>query len=231
MKYKGDFNPQSVLDPESYEWNPLDSSMKARLDKQKYISPSREQRGVTYPVSASYIPTPPTPKQTEVNAESALDKVKELNEDGQANEDSEEEDAEEAESVALFDTGMPGILSKQEMLQHVDLDMINIKLFGAEYITSHLMSWAEEDIDQPNSLKALFAGFVAAVGPEIARKVFVHLGWAQLSEGMFAVEVIVFLDHSTDPGFVAGDRCVAHVKGAVDRTSPTLHLIIQPVGV
>ncbi len=176
MKYKGDFNPQSVLDPESYEWNPLDSSMKARLDKQKYISPSREQSGVTYPVSASYLPAPSIHRPIEGNAESAGNTDKEPNGEVQAGEDSEEEAAEEAESVALFDTGMPGILSKQEILEQVNLDMINIRLFGAEYVTSDLMSWAEGDIDQPNSLRALFAGFAAAVGPEIAQEVLVHLG-------------------------------------------------------
>lgn len=44
MRYKGDYKPQYVLDPESYEWNPLNGEMKALLDKKKYVSLSRENR-------------------------------------------------------------------------------------------------------------------------------------------------------------------------------------------
>ncbi|KAJ5495996.1 hypothetical protein N7539_001112 [Penicillium diatomitis] len=43
MRYKGNFRPQYILDPESYEWNPLDGELSKKLDAQTYVSLSRER--------------------------------------------------------------------------------------------------------------------------------------------------------------------------------------------
>jgi arginine-tRNA-protein transferase len=45
MRYKGDYTPQYILDPESYNWDPLDDEMKSKLDSTKYVSLSREKSG------------------------------------------------------------------------------------------------------------------------------------------------------------------------------------------
>jgi arginine-tRNA-protein transferase len=42
MRYKGDYKPQYVLDPESYEWNPLEGEVRELMAQQKYVSLSRE---------------------------------------------------------------------------------------------------------------------------------------------------------------------------------------------
>ncbi|THY73138.1 arginine-tRNA-protein transferase 1 [Aureobasidium pullulans] len=42
MRYKGDYKPQYVLDPETNEWNPLEGELRELMDKQKYVSLSRE---------------------------------------------------------------------------------------------------------------------------------------------------------------------------------------------
>ena len=44
MKYKVDYYPQYILDPESYTWDLLDDDIKRRLDVRKYVSLSREKR-------------------------------------------------------------------------------------------------------------------------------------------------------------------------------------------
>ncbi|KAI4144791.1 MAG: hypothetical protein LQ340_006532 [Diploschistes diacapsis] len=44
MKYKRDFRPTYVLDPESYEWNLFDEDLLTRLNSRKYVSLSRERR-------------------------------------------------------------------------------------------------------------------------------------------------------------------------------------------
>jgi len=43
MRYKGDYKPQYVLDPESCEWNPLEGEVRELMAQQKYVSLSREQ--------------------------------------------------------------------------------------------------------------------------------------------------------------------------------------------
>jgi arginine-tRNA-protein transferase len=42
MRYKGDYKPQHVLDPETYEWNPLEGEVRELMAQQKYVSLSRE---------------------------------------------------------------------------------------------------------------------------------------------------------------------------------------------
>jgi arginine-tRNA-protein transferase len=49
MRYKGDYKPQHVLDPETYEWNPLDGELSDLLDKQSYVSLARERGQRTDP--------------------------------------------------------------------------------------------------------------------------------------------------------------------------------------
>ncbi|MCJ1331802.1 Arginyl-tRNA--protein transferase 1 [Thelotrema lepadinum] len=44
MKYKRDFYPTYVLDPESYEWNLFDQDLLTRMNTRKYVSISRERR-------------------------------------------------------------------------------------------------------------------------------------------------------------------------------------------
>lgn len=43
MRYKGDYKPQYVLDPETHEWNPLEGEVRELMAQQKYVSMSREQ--------------------------------------------------------------------------------------------------------------------------------------------------------------------------------------------
>ena len=47
MRYKGDYSPQYILDPVSYNWDSLDEEMKKRLDSRKFVSLTLEQTGKT----------------------------------------------------------------------------------------------------------------------------------------------------------------------------------------
>lgn len=44
MRYKMEYGPQSILDPESLEWNTLDREVLALLDQKAYVSLAREHR-------------------------------------------------------------------------------------------------------------------------------------------------------------------------------------------
>ncbi|OMP84652.1 Arginyl-tRNA--protein transferase 1 [Diplodia seriata] len=44
MRYKGDYQPQYVLDPESYEWNELNGELRGLLDEKKYVSLWRQRQ-------------------------------------------------------------------------------------------------------------------------------------------------------------------------------------------
>lgn len=48
MRYKGDYYPQYVLDPQTYSWDLFDSDLRRRMDVRKYVclSEEREREGV-----------------------------------------------------------------------------------------------------------------------------------------------------------------------------------------
>ncbi|OBT52628.1 hypothetical protein VE04_07170 [Pseudogymnoascus sp. 24MN13] len=43
MKYKADYHPQYILDPEKYTWDLLDDDLKLRMDARRYVSLSSEK--------------------------------------------------------------------------------------------------------------------------------------------------------------------------------------------
>lgn len=58
MKYKGDYKTQHVLDPETYEWHPLEGELRALLDKKPYVSMSRSVAGKRWASMESKTITP-----------------------------------------------------------------------------------------------------------------------------------------------------------------------------
>lgn len=53
MRYKADYHPQYLLDPETYAWDALDDDLRRRLDVRPYVSLSAERRaGIPAPSTA-----------------------------------------------------------------------------------------------------------------------------------------------------------------------------------
>ncbi|PLB55707.1 Arginyl-tRNA-protein transferase [Aspergillus steynii IBT 23096] len=44
MRYKGNFRPQYILDPESHTWEPLDGELSKKLDERPYVSLSHDRQ-------------------------------------------------------------------------------------------------------------------------------------------------------------------------------------------
>lgn len=44
MRYKGQYKPSYILDPETYDWNPLEGELQQLLDSKRYVSLARERR-------------------------------------------------------------------------------------------------------------------------------------------------------------------------------------------
>jgi arginine-tRNA-protein transferase len=53
MRYKGDFRPQYILDPETNEWDPLAGELTEKLNKRSYVSLSRDRSTTTEDSTAS----------------------------------------------------------------------------------------------------------------------------------------------------------------------------------
>ncbi|KAH8687839.1 arginine-tRNA-protein transferase-like protein 1 [Tricladium varicosporioides] len=162
MKYKGDYHPQYVLDPESYDWNLLDNGLKKKLDKKKYISLSSE---------ALREDVPPV---NESDAEMAEATEQPSNSDN-ASVDSDDSCPPNPD-LPLFSRGMSGILTKDQLLANVDLDHIKLRIRAQEAETCDLVSWEDSDINDSHSIKGLIAELACAVGPQLSREMTVSFG-------------------------------------------------------
>lgn len=118
MRYKGDYKPQYVLDPESYEWNPLDGELKSLLDQKAYVSLSRE-RARKHPESSTH---------------KIVDDAAGDNHDGELADFLLPTAAEAGDAVrdgtSLFDLRIPGVMTEDEVENTLELGSIPIRVRG-----------------------------------------------------------------------------------------------------
>ena len=104
MRYKGDYKPQYVLDPETYEWNALDGELRQLLDQKKYVSLSREHKSSS-----------PGTENGDQDSEYPFPLPKEAADTG----------------MSLLSLGMPGVPNAAELKKQVDLDDMQL-LIGSD---------------------------------------------------------------------------------------------------
>lgn len=118
MRYKGDYKPQYVLDPESYEWDPLDGELKSLLDKKAYVSLSRERARKTMMGS-------PQKNEGEIADDNDDDGLAEFPfpTAGQAGDAVQN-------GISLFDLKIPGVMTEAEIERSLDLGSTPIRVRG-----------------------------------------------------------------------------------------------------
>ncbi|MCJ1288582.1 Arginyl-tRNA--protein transferase 1 [Xylographa carneopallida] len=152
MRYKSTFHPTSVLDPETYDWDPLDQDMMARLSARAYVSLFRERRlGITALSSEadSQEPAAATPAASPAPTPSSI-----------------------------FHAAMPGVLSIEDIKATIPLSDINVRLQDRTVNMAseqRLGAWDEEEMLDPSSVQCVVAEFVACVGPQLAGRIVVDL--------------------------------------------------------
>jgi arginyl-tRNA---protein transferase len=157
MKYKVDYHPQYVLDPESHTWDLLDEDFKRRLDARKYVSLSREKReGIEAPNTNGGL-------RIEDSAEDTKDVERT---------ESDDESSSSTDDISLFSCDMPGLLPESELTPAL-LDHIKLRVRGQVVETSDLATWETGSIHQPESIKGVIAELVAAVGTDCAKNMVI----------------------------------------------------------
>lgn len=178
MRYKIDYTPQYVLDPETLKWDLLDSEALAMFDKKPYVSLSNERAGSQAPKSsegtgndATDSDCAPQSSMPQENAQPQADDDTQPEKDDSAgdigdDESSEDEDGDRGKSV--FTSNMPGIPSLAD-LDQVDLD--NIRLLSDHtddfFTTGETAVWAMESIHRLGCLKSRIAELAAVLGPDL----------------------------------------------------------------
>lgn len=165
MRYKGDYSPQYMLDPDSYDWDLLNDELKKKLDEKSFVSLSRERAKVQ---SASL--TSQNGDTAEIqSSDGAMDTAEENGDtEIEGDEDSDEDPPVPNPNAPLWERNMPGILTKNQLETDIDLDRIKLQIDGEIYETCMLVNWVSSSMDNPHSTKGVIAELVAAVGVEIA---------------------------------------------------------------
>jgi arginyl-tRNA---protein transferase len=147
MRYKIDYSPQYILDPESLEWDLLDKEVLRLLDENPYVSLSAERALHSLGVATASDPDPPADRAS----------------------DSESEDRK-----SLFRSLMPGIPHLADMLA-LDLDHVAIRLdaSGDLHETSDLMAWYEGMAPILGGIKLSVVELLAAIGPDLMNQLCV----------------------------------------------------------
>ena len=158
MRYKGDYSPQYILDPESYLWYLFSKDIKNQLDTSKYLGFSKEKSEASEHLSNAISASSPC-ESTEQEGSTANNRISDLDED----------------DVPVFATGMPGILTRDELLSQVDLNEVIIEVDNMRTKASCLIGWQKSNIDSNLSVKGFIAGLVATVGPDLLSKIVIKL--------------------------------------------------------
>lgn len=172
MRYKGQYQPSNLLDPESLEWEPLNTDMRTKLDSRKYVSLSADrQAALDSNGNQSSGPTASEVKTTPNNIEEPTEQNlgEKLNGE-QIDVDSDPSDVDDTEipEGSLFDYKIPGVLTKDEVA-NLDLDHMKLLVRANLIDLEDLRGWEEWQIDDPGTIKGIAAELIAATGPKLLK--------------------------------------------------------------
>ncbi|MCJ1338591.1 Arginyl-tRNA--protein transferase 1 [Bachmanniomyces sp. S44760] len=199
MRYKGAYKPTYILgvslkprvskvdasdikltpcpkDPETYEWDPLDSETINRLNIRDYVSLSRERRlGITVSQSTSHV------------SNLSEDDQDYLHQGQQANDDKNDEMSSpvprrgplpQPQSNSLFAVNMPGVMTPSEVSSKIDLKRWKLRIDDSLTVSlGDLAIFYETDITDPDTIKGLAAEFAATLGSELVNGSQIILDW------------------------------------------------------
>ncbi|KAL8863293.1 MAG: hypothetical protein Q9178_000668 [Gyalolechia marmorata] len=159
MRYKNQYQPSYILDPETYSWDRLDAEFLTRLSARKYVSMSIERQ----------LRLPPT----------RMASIEEL---GLNNDEltrfrhyQKEQHPFGAKHnggyTSAFTVGMPGMMSLAGVESKIPLAKWRVKIRDSLFVhLDDLQGWAQWDIRDSSSLKGLVAELAAALGPDLVNQ-------------------------------------------------------------
>lgn len=126
------------IDPESPgRWDPLDGELIQKLDKRRYVSLSRDRQRIAQGLK----------------------------------EDEDEDDGAQMilneEALSLFQLGMPGVMTAEEVEREFDLDHWLLLVHGTLIHMEDLVGWEDANIRDPQSVKGIVAELAAVLGRDL----------------------------------------------------------------
>ncbi|KAI0124895.1 arginine-tRNA-protein transferase, partial [Xylariales sp. AK1849] len=161
MKYKIDFKPQAVLDPDLMVWVRLDKQILALFDEKGVLHFKNADTQTSEQVS---LEAHDSSMGLEIEPVSPVSAEESGNVEGE--EEEEEEDDDEDIDLPLLQSNMPG-LPPMGLVKRYPLDLIPVRLNRGMLPAGDLFQWEHEDIGNPNTAKGMIAELTAMVGVEL----------------------------------------------------------------
>ncbi|KKY38115.1 putative arginine-trna-protein transferase 1 [Diaporthe ampelina] len=160
MRYKIDYHPQYVLDPETLTWDLLDQEALDIFDKKHYVSLSKDRQAVE------------EGRENDVSNSTGEGSAKSTNVDSDSEMDFIGED-DDGEDISLFHSDMPGIVTVSDLENKFDLDHIRVISDNTDgfFFTSEANIWDRSSIREVGSLKSRIAELAAAIGPDLLSQI------------------------------------------------------------
>jgi len=157
MRYKATFQPQFMLDPQSLTWDQFDEELRQKLDKRPYVSLSQDRAlaAQAAPKNSDETEAP----STAVNRGGA----------GLVKSDKVDSEISDDTDMSLFDVNMPGVLTRQELEDQVDLDHWLLVAHGVLVEMIDLVAWETSNIEDPQAIKGIVGELAAALGPKVVK--------------------------------------------------------------
>lgn len=161
MRYKIDYHPQYVLDPETLTWDLLDQEALEIFDKKHYVSLSRDRQAVE------------EVKGNDASNSKSEGSAESTNVDGDGDSEMDFSDEDDDEDMSLFHSDMPGIVTVSDLESKFDLDHIRVVSDNTNgfFFTAEANIWDRTSIREAGSLKSRIAELAAAIGPDLLPQV------------------------------------------------------------
>lgn len=104
MRYKNDYKPQFILDPDTNSWDRLDEEYLSRLDHEGFVSLSREVASSARTPQSGTVTPPPFPKEPKAAQNSRL---------------------------SVMELELPGIVSLQDLEDKIDMSSVIMQIGSA----------------------------------------------------------------------------------------------------
>lgn len=175
MRYKGNYRPSYILDPESYSWDPLHEDVFARLELRKYVSMSVERQ---LQLGAAPLPSPAAAifrdHTSSDDHHQAGDAITNNFEPSTAllNYIHAQDPEWNASARSIFEAKTPGALTLEEIERDVELGKWKVKLRRYPRLVhlEDLSGWDEDDMTDPETIKGIVAELAAVIGPDLVQQ-------------------------------------------------------------
>ncbi|KAI1817126.1 arginine-tRNA-protein transferase [Poronia punctata] len=158
MRYKMDYAPQQILNPNNMEWMAITKELLSRFDSYGYLHfPGFDENGATGPDLEQPSPTVRGEIEASVNEEETEEKV-----DNGAQGDNEDDDAD----ISLFKSKMPGLAPLSDVLSY-NYDELYVRHQLGYFLAKNVFDWDDEDAITGSGPKAQLARLAASVGPDL----------------------------------------------------------------